>query len=74
MVIASSCNRDEVITAILPEIIIEGDGVYSVMVGEEIRLAPEYRNVEGATFEWRIDEEVVGTERAYVFMAEEAGE
>ena len=74
MVIASSCNRDEVITAILPEIIIEGDGVYSVMVGEEIRLAPEYRNAEGATFEWRIDEEVVGTERAYVFMAEEAGE
>lgn len=74
MVIASSCNRDEVITAILPEIIIEGDGVYSVEVGEEIRLAPDYRNAEGATFEWRIDEEVVGTERAYVFMAEEAGE
>ncbi len=74
MVIASSCNRDEVITAILPEIIIEGDGVYSVKVGEEIRLAPEYRNAEGAKFEWRIDEEVVGTERAYVFMAEEAGE
>ena len=41
MVIASSCNRDEVITAILPEIIIEGDGVYSVTVGEEIRLDPE---------------------------------
>ena len=74
MVIASSCNRDEVITAILPEIIIEGDGVYSVEVGEEIRLAPEYRNAEGATFEWVIDEKVVGTERAYVFMAEEAGE
>lgn len=74
MVIASSCNRDEVITAILPEIIIEGDGVYSVKVGEEIRLAPEYRNAEGAKFEWRIDEEVVGTERAYVFVAEEAGE
>ena len=74
MVIASSCNRDEVITAILPEIIIEGDGVYSIMVGEEIRLAPEYRNAEGATFEWVIDEKIVGTERAYVFMADEAGE
>lgn len=74
MVIASSCNRDEVITAILPEIIIEGDGVYSVEVGEEIRLAPDYRNAEGATFEWVIDGKIVGTERAYVFMAEEAGE
>ena len=74
MVIASSCNRDEVITAILPEIIIEGDGVYSVKVGEEIRLAPEYRNAEGAKFEWRINNDVVGTERAYVFQATEAGE
>ena len=74
MVITSSCNRDEVITAILPEIIIEGDGVYSVKVGEEIRLAPDYRNAEGATFEWRIDEEVVGTERAYIFVGDEVGE
>lgn len=74
MVIASSCNRDEVITAILPEIIIEGDGVYSVTVGEEIRLDPEYRNAEGATFEWRIGDEVVGTERAYIFKGEKAGE
>lgn len=75
MVIASSCNRDEVITTQpLPEIILEGDGVYSVMVGEEIRLAPEYRNAEGAKFEWRIDDEVVCTERAYVFQATEAGE
>ena len=74
MVIASSCNRDEVITTLLPEIILEGDGVYSVRVGEEIRLAPEYRNAEGATFEWRIDNNVVGTERAYVFQATEAGE
>lgn len=75
MVIASSCNRDEVITTQpLPEIILEGGGVYSVMVGEEIRLAPEYRNAEGATFEWRIDNEVVCTECAYVFQATEAGE
>lgn len=75
MVIASSCNRDEVITTQpLPEIILEGDGVYSVMVGEEVRLAPDYHNAEGAKFEWRIDDEVVGTECAYVFMAKEAGE
>lgn len=75
MVIASSCNRDEVITTQpAPEIIVEGDGVYSVMVGEEVRLAPDYRNAEGAAFEWVIDNEVVGTERAYIFMSEEIGE
>ena len=75
VVIASSCNRDEVITADpLPEIILEGDGVYSVMVGEEVRLAPDYRNAEGAQFEWTIDDEVVGTERAYVFSSEEIGQ
>ena len=75
MVIASSCNRDEVITTQpAPEIIVEGDGVYSVMVGEEVRLAPDYRNAEGAAFEWVIDDEVVGTERAYLFMSEEIGE
>lgn len=73
-IITSSCNRDEVLTADLPEIIIEGDGIYSVKVGEEIRLAPDYHNSDGATFEWRIGNDVVGTERAYVFMAEEAGE
>lgn len=73
-IITSSCNRDEVLTADLPEIIIEGDGIYSVKVGEEIRLAPDYRNADVATFEWRIGNDVVGTERAYVFMAEEAGE
>lgn len=73
-IITSSCNRDEVLTADLPEIIIEGDGIYSVAVGEEIRLAPDYRNADDATFEWRIGDDVVGTERAYVFVAEEAGE
>ena len=74
LVIASSCNRDEVITTQLPEIVLEGDGVYSVIVGEEVRLAPDYRNAEGAKFEWVVGEEVVCTERAYVFIGEEVGE
>lgn len=75
MVIASSCNRDEVITTQpAPEIVLEGEGVYSVKVGEEVRLAPDYRNAEDATFEWRIGDNVVGTERAYIFMSEEVGE
>ncbi len=74
VVVASSCNRDEVITADpLPEIILEDGGVYSVEVGQEIRLAPDYRNADGATFKWVIGEEIVCTERAYVFQATEAG-
>ena len=50
MIVASSCNRDEVITILPPEIIVEGSGEYCVKVGEEIRLAPEYRQADGATF------------------------
>ncbi len=69
----SSCNRDEVLTADLPEIIIEGDGVYTVRVGDEVRLAPDYRNAENATFEWVIDDVVVCQERAYVHYAEAVG-
>lgn len=74
MIVASSCNRDEVITILPPEIIVEGSGEYCVKVGEEIRLAPEYRQADGATFEWRIDGEVVGTGSDYIYYAEAVGE
>ena len=74
-VIASSCNRDGVITANpAPEILLgEEGGLYSVKVGNEVRLAPDYKDAEGATFEWRIENDVVGTERSYIFYGEEAG-
>ena len=75
VVTASSCNIDEVVTAPpAPEIILEDGGIYSVKVGAEVRLAPEYKNVEGATFEWSIAGEVVCTEHAYVHKAEDVGE
>lgn len=75
VVTASSCNIDEVVTAPpAPEIILEDGGVYSVKVGEEVRLAPDYRNAEGAKFEWTIGGKVVCTERAYVYTAESIGE
>lgn len=75
IVIASSCNRDGVITIdSLPEIILGSEeGVYSVKQGEEIRIAPNYTNVEDAEFEWVMDNEVVCRERAYIFLAEEIG-
>lgn len=75
VVTASSCNIDEVVTAPpAPEIILEDGGIYSVKVGGEVRLAPEYKNAEDATFEWSIADEVVCTERAYVYTAESVGE
>lgn len=75
VVTASSCNIDEVVTAPpAPEIILEDGGIYSVKVGAEVRLAPEYKNAEDATFEWSIAGEVVCTERAYVYTAESVGE
>lgn len=75
VVTASSCNIDEVVTAPpAPEIILEDGGIYNVKVGGEVRLAPEYKNAEDATFEWSIADEVVCTERAYIYVAESVGE
>ena len=73
--IASSCNRDGVIVADpLPEIILgESGGVYSVKVGNEVRLAPDYENATDATYSWKIDGVEVGTERSYIFLGEEIG-
>ena len=73
--IASSCNRDDVIVADpLPEIILgESGGVYSVKVGNEVRLAPDYENATDATYSWKIDGVEVGTERSYIFLGEEIG-
>ena len=73
-IIASSCNRDEVITASLPpKIIVEDSGNYRVQVGDEIRIAPRYENVDGATFSWTIESVEVATTRAYVYMSESVG-
>ncbi len=75
VVIISSCNRDEVITtAAPPEIILDDAGIYSVKQGDEIRLAPRYERADDATFEWVIENNIVCTERAYVFYGESHGE
>lgn len=72
--VASSCNSDEVITLPpAPKIILEGDGIYSVKCGYEIRIAPEYRDAEDATYSWVIEGETVCTERAYVHYGAELG-
>lgn len=67
----ASCNKDDVITEpLLPEVVFEDDAnALTVKTGSTIRIAPTYRNAEGATFGWRIDGKVVGTDPAYDFTA-----
>ncbi len=76
--IALSCNRDGVIVAEggVPEITLDSTtGVYTVKVGEELTIAPTYKNVDDTTaYSWSIDGVVVSTAESYTFMAEQVGE
>ncbi len=75
--IVSSCNWNETIgTAVPPTIVLDSQsGVYSVKQGRELRIAPQYENAEGATFEWVMDGKTIGTERALLFaQTEQIGE
>ncbi len=52
--LCSSCNRDEVIendNAAKPQIILDSEsGIYTVNAGDELTIAPAYRNAEGASY------------------------
>ena len=76
VVVASSCNIDEEITASLPpKIYLDSDsGVYTVKVGREVVIAPSYENVEGATYSWRMDGRLIGNDASLAFMREAVGE
>lgn len=76
VVIASSCNIDEEITTSLPpKIYLDSDtGIYTVKVGRELVIVPNYESAEGATYCWTIDGEVVGNEPSLSFKREECGE
>ncbi len=67
-----SCNIDEVIEGAKPQIELDSaTGIYTVKQGRELRIAPRYTNVEGATFVWSIEGVEVCHERAFVFDATE---
>ena len=76
VVIASSCNIDEEITTSLPpKIQLDSEtGIYTVKVGRELEIAPNYENTEDATYRWTIDGKLVGNEPSLRFKREECGE
>ncbi|MBR5852872.1 MAG: PKD domain-containing protein [Alistipes sp.] len=75
VVITSSCNIDEVITTPMPpKIILDNNtGVYTVKVGSEIIISPSYDSVEGATYKWSMDKEVLSTSSFLRYVAETVG-
>lgn len=76
VVVSSSCNIDEEITTSLPpKIHLDSDtGIYTVKVGRELIIAPNYESAEGATYRWTIDGKVVGNEPSLSFKREKCGE
>ena len=76
VVVASSCNIDEEITTSLPpKIQLDSEtGIYTVKVGRELEIAPNYENTEDATYRWTIDGKLVGNEPSLRFKREECGE
>lgn len=76
--IALSCNKDGVIVAEggVPEITLDSTtGIYTVRVGEQLTIAPTYKNVDSNTaYSWSIDGVVVSTASSYTFTPQQAGE
>ena len=63
-VVASSCNMDDELSAVAKPVIEfdHADGIYSVVCGEELTLAPKVENGKGAEYVWTLDDEVIGRE------------
>ena len=76
VVVASSCNIDEEITASLPPKIYldSSSGVYTVKQGREVVIAPSYENAEGASYSWKMDGRLIGNDASLAFMRESVGE
>ena len=75
VVVTSSCDIDEVITTALPpKIVLDSQtGIYTVKQGRQITIAPEYESVEGATYRWLMNGEVLSTSPSLAFTGKEVG-
>ena len=75
VVVASSCNIDDVITTSLPpKILLDSEtGIYTVKEGREIIIAPNYDLSEGAANSWTMHGEVLSTSPSLRFLPEEIG-
>ena len=73
--ISSSCNIDEEITTALPpKIVLDNEkGIYTVKLGREITIAPNYESADDAQYRWTMDGEVIGTRPSLTFYGEEVG-
>ena len=76
VVIASSCNIDEVITTSMPpQIILDSEsGVYTIKQGREVVIAPSYESAENATYRWTLDGRLIGNDASLTFLRETLGE
>ena len=72
----SSCIIDEPITtANPPEIRLDSEtGIYTVKVGRELIIAPNYESAEEASYLWILNGDVIGTAPSLSFVREEVGE
>lgn len=76
-IVLFSCNKDDVIeqTAQKPEISLDSEsGVYTVKAGKDLLLTPIVINDQNASYEWIMDDKVVGNEKSYRFNASAEGE
>ncbi len=75
VVIASSCNKDDVITESLPpQIVLDSEtGIYTVKQGKEIVIAPSYKDSQDAEYLWTINGEVLSTSPSLCFSSETIG-
>lgn len=78
LLITLSCNKDGVIEAEggMPVITLDSTtGVYTLKVGQQLTIAPQFSNVDSDTvFSWSIDGVVVCRQAQYTFIADSAGE
>ena len=78
VLLLGACNKDGEIVqdaAPAPRILPENEtGIYTVKAGRELTLAPTVEHAENATFEWLLDETVVGRERQLTLRWEQVGD
>ena len=73
-----ACNKDNVIedpSALPPQIILDSDdGVYTVKIGHELTIEPEFRNCDDARITWTLDGNLVCTDTRWTATWHDAGE
>ncbi|MCM1471561.1 MAG: cell surface protein [Bacteroides sp.] len=73
----SSCNEDNLITSANAPVIIlpdDSDGVYEVRVGRSITISVDYKNIEGAVYDWKVDGVTVANTPQLTFSSDQTGE